>query len=432
VLRAKPLALMGAAMLLGSFAAPGASMASAAPKHVTITFMEAMSSGTLVKAMQALTQQFNRSHPGITVELIPEPSYSVLAEKEQAAIAAGNPPTIGQAYEDWAATYAASKAIVPLTGFVNGKNGVSAAYKADMWPEIWRDQFLPDGKMWMWPFNKSDFVMYYNATWLQQLKANPPKTWSQLGALAETVTNKSKGTWGLSMDPGGTSGPANGTYVYVALLRAFGGHLMQHGRIAWASPAGVKAMEFLKTLYDKGALQLGTNYPGQTALDAGHTLFDLSTIASYYYIATGKSGNFTVGTAPFPAGPAGEGNVLQGTNIVMFARSTAAQKEAAWTFMKWLTEPAQTAYWATHTGYLPVVRSALHLMKGYYATHPYQKIAAESLAYARPVPPVPGFEQATGILGEAIQEVLTQNVPPMTALKQAAQQGQQALASSGG
>ncbi|MGH3000451.1 MAG: extracellular solute-binding protein, partial [Gaiellaceae bacterium] len=114
---------------------------------VTISFMEAMSSGTQLPTLNDLTKNFESTHPGITVNLIAEPNYGVLQQKEEAAVAAGNPPTIGQAYENWAAAFADSKAIIPLTSYVsNKKTGVTPAAQKQFWTGVWKDLYLPDGK----------------------------------------------------------------------------------------------------------------------------------------------------------------------------------------------------------------------------------------------------------------------------------------------
>jgi ABC-type glycerol-3-phosphate transport system substrate-binding protein len=423
----KTTALVMASTLVGVLAAGCGSTTATAPTPkasgpVTITFMEAMSSGTLKPAVQALVSQFENSHKNITVDLEVEPSYSVLETKIEASVTAGQAPTIAQAYEDWAAGYANSGAIVPLDSYVNGSNGITAQQKSQIWSGVWKDQFLPDGKIWMWPFNKSDFVLYYNQTWLNQRGLPVPTTWSQFASDAQAVTSSSANTWGVSIDPGSSSGAANGTYFYVSLIRAYGGHLMKNGKPNFDSTAAQEALSYIVHMYQNGSMKFGSSYPGQTALGAKHGLFDLSTIASYYYDQEAIGGKFTMGVAAFPKGPAGEGNVMQGTNIVMFSSASTAQKNAAWTFMKWLSEPAQTAYWATHTGYLPVTKAALPLMTSYFNSHPYQKIAAESLAYARPTPPVAGMDQGIGALANAIQEATIGHRSVATALAAAQSQ----------
>ena len=393
-------------------------------KPVTITFAEAMASGTQKPALAKLVQEFEASHPGVTVKLLVQPNYGTLYTKTLAMVAAGNPPTIAQAYEGWAQRYADANAIVPLEPFIQGKNGLSKQELASLWPPLIKDMKLQDGKIWMLPFNKSDFVAFYNADWLDRAGLKPPKTWADFVKVAESVTSTSDNTWATSIDPGSKTGPANGTYVFVALLRAYGGHLIENGKVVWDSPAGVQALTLLSKLVDQGAVKIGTNYPGETALGAKRAVFDFSTIAGYPYIVKAVGGKFAMKVAAMPSGPAGPGNVLQGTNIVLFAKATPAQRDAAWAFMKFLIQPKQTAYWAEQTGYLPVTKDALPLMKDYLDKHPYQRIAANGLADALPTPSQPRSEEMFGYLASALQSVFVGHADPQKALTAAAQQAQ--------
>jgi multiple sugar transport system substrate-binding protein len=410
--------------LLFAFAAALTGAGWAQDKPVTITFAEAMASGTQKPALATLVKEFESAHPNVTVKLLVQPNYSTLYTKTLAMVAAGTPPTIAQAYEGWAQRYADSNAIIPLEPFIHGKNGLSEAELSSLWPPLIKDMQLQDGKTWMLPFNKSDFVAFYNADWLARVGMKPPKTWADFVKVAESVTSKSDNTWATSIDPGSKTGPANGTYVFVALLRAYGGHVFQNGKVVWDSPAGVQALTLLSKLVDQGAVKIGTNYPGQTALGAQRAAFDFSTIAGYPYIVNAVGGKFTMKVAAMPEGPAGPGNVLQGTNIVLFAKATQAQRDAAWSFMKFLIQPKQTAYWAEQTGYLPVTKDALPLMKDYLDKHPYQRIAANSLANALPTPSQPHSEEMFGYLSSALQSVFVGHADPQKALTSAAHQAQ--------
>jgi multiple sugar transport system substrate-binding protein len=381
---------------------------------VTISFMEAMSSGTQKPSLDLLTSRFERTHPGIKVNLIAEPNYGVLQQKEQAAIAAGAPPTIGQAYENWAAGYADAKAIVPLDSYVHGKNGITPAQQKQFWKGVWKDLYLPDGKIWMWPFNKSDYVMYYNADKLAAAGLQVPKTWVQFATVAKALTKN--GNWAWSTDTGTLAAPADGTIVLLAMIHAFGGQWIADGKPTLDTKAARKALGFLADLKKAGALQIGTNYPGETALGAQRSAFDLSTIAGYPYELAADGKKFTMKVAPLPTGRNGQGNAMAGTNIVIFSKSTAAQKAAAWQYMEFLSEPRQTAYWAEATGYLPVTRAALPIMKRYIATHPYQQVAAQSLDVARGNPPYAWWTVAEGQLATAMQAVLDNGGDPAHAL----------------
>ena len=120
--------------------------------------------------------------------------------------------------------------------------------------------------------------------------------------------------------------------------------------------------------------------------------------------------------AALPSGRNGQGNAMAGTNIVIFSKASNAERAAAWQYMKFLSEPRQTAYWAEETGYLPVTKKALPVMKRYIATHPYQQVAAQSLNVARGNPPYDWWTVAEGQLAVALQAVLDNGGDPAHAL----------------
>jgi ABC-type glycerol-3-phosphate transport system substrate-binding protein len=415
-----------AAFLVAGVAAYAAYGATASTHGtINISFMEAMASGTQKPALDLLTKRFEAQNPNIKVTLIAEPNYGVLLQKEQAAVAAGQPPTIGQAYENWAASFADAKAIVPIGGYVNGKNGVKSKDQKAIWKGVWKDLFLPDGKLWMWPFNKSDYVMYYNADKLAQAGQSVPKTWVQFATVAKALTKN--GNWAWSTDTGTPAAPADGTIVMLSLIKANGGTWIDgNGKPTLDTKAAVKALGYLADLKKSGAMQLGTNYPGETALGAGRSAFDLSTIAGYPYELAADGGKFSMKVAALPSGRNGQGNAMAGTNIVIFSKASNAQRAAAWKYMKFLSEPRQTAYWAEETGYLPVTREALPIMKKYIATHPYQQIAAQALQVARGNPPYAWWTEAEGALTTAMQQVLVGGGDPAHALAAAQQKAMDA------
>ena len=386
---------------------------------VTITFMEAMASGPQKTALAKMTKDFMKANPNITVKLEPQPDYGTLNTNITAQTAAGKPPTIAQVYGDWAATLAQSKVIVPLDAYVK-----KAPDYANIYDGVKKDLKLPDGKTWMWPFNKSVVVQYYNTSMVPKA----PKTWAQFAKMAKSVSHGK--VVALSMDPGSSSAPAGGTAVFEILAESFGDKVFaDDGTPQFDKPGVVKAMKYLVDLKKSGALALGKNYPGQTTLGSETGAFDISSVASYPYDKQAAGSKFKMGVAQLPAGPSGKtANQLAGTNIALFAKASDNEKAAAWKYMQFLTTAKEQAYWAEQTGYLPVNKKSLDNpgFKAYAAKTPFVTGATKQLDTASGLPPVTWVGKAGGYLAQAIQSAVDGKSSPADALKKAQQQAMQA------
>ncbi|GAB3923510.1 ABC transporter substrate-binding protein [Microlunatus endophyticus] len=379
---------------------------------VTISFMEAMSSGAQKTALAKMTKDFMAANPNVTVDLQEQPDYGTLQTKISAQTAAGKPPTIAQVYEDWAAEYAESQVIVQLDPYI-----AKAQQYEDFYDGIKADLQLPDGKTWMWPFNKSVVVMYYNADMVK----TAPKTWDEFAQVAKSVSNGK--VVALSIDPGSSSSPAGGTALFEIVAEAFGDPVFaKDGTPQFTKPGVVKALQYFVDLKKAGALALGKNYPGQTALGSQTGAFDISSVASYPYDLASAGKKFTMGVAQLPTGPGGKAaNQLAGTNIALFAAADDNQRAAAWKYMQFLTQPDQQAYWAAQTGYLPVCQQATQQadFKAYAKKTPFVTGATEQLNSATALPPVKWVNSCSGYLSVAIQQAVTQGKDPNAALQAA-------------
>ena len=93
--------------------------------------------------------------------------------------------------------------------------------------------------------------------------------------------------------------------------------------------------------------------------------------------------------------------VLSGTNIIMFKKSKGLMQDA-WAFVKWMTEPQNTARWSVETNYLPVRRSALELpvMTEKFKKYPGLKQAYLQLEWAYPEPRETAWLKGRAVLEE--------------------------------
>lgn len=413
-----------AATLVAAVALPAATYASG---PVQISFWNAMSAAGQLKAMNALIGEFNRTHPGVHVTNVTIPDYPTLLQKTIAAIAAGDPPTVAQAYEQWAAQYVQDHAITPLDSFIRGRHGLSASSIRDFFPALWKDGQLPDHKQWMMPFNKADIVLYYNKALFKAAHiARPPATWTQFAADARKLTHGQQ--WAATIVPSSTN--SGGEAAWEAMLHEWGGRLTNAARtrVAFDSTAGTAPLALLRSLVKDKLIHLSTGYGDQSDFESGHAAMDVSTIAGYSYIAQGIGHKFPWGVAFLPAGPKGRATTVVGTNLVIFKlHHSTAQRNAAWTFIKWLTSTHSTEYWSVHTGYVPVRISSAHRLAGYYHTHPNHEVAVLQLHYAHFDPPLPSWTHVQTIIARAIDAALLGQTSPAAALKQAAQASQAVL-----
>lgn len=379
----------------------------------TISFMQIMGTGTQKSTLVKLTDDFEKANPDVTVNLEYEPDYGTLLAKETAAVAAHNAPTIGQAYESWAATFANAKAILPVSTYAGSD---TPAGLSDFYTGVQNDLKLPDGKLWMWPFNKSVQVLFYNQDMLKAKGLTAPTTWTQFATEAKAVSGN--GVTAISVDPGSTaSGVGGGTVLFQALAAANGTpDFAKDGTPQLNSAAAVQSLAYLSDLKKSGALAVGTNYPGETALGAKKGAFDMSSAAGYYYENQAVGGKFTLGTEVLPTGSSGPSNIMTGTNLVMFASASAAQQKAGWAYMQFLASASSQAQWSSSTGYLPVTSKALPLMSSFLAKNPYMNTAVAALEYAVAEPPYSWVAKAEDEEIVAVQDVLEKGADPKTAL----------------
>lgn len=414
------------ASMVGTLALSAAPMAAQAASPVHITFWNAMSSGTLGPAMTTLVNEFNRTHPGISVSQVALPNYTSLQDKTLAAVAAGDPPTVAQSYEQWAAQYASDGAIAKLDPLIHGSNGLSNASIKDFFPSLWKDGQIK-GTQWMLPFNKSDIVLYYNKAMFKAAHiSGPPKTWAQLAQDAKKLTHGKQ--WGITFVPGNNA--SGGEEVWETMLAEWGGHLTNSAqtKLTFDTAAGIDPINLFRSMIKSGSMHLSTGYGDQSDFGAAHCAMDVGTIAGYYYMAQAVGNKFPWGVAPLPAGPKGAATEVLGTNLVLFKlHQTSAQQAAGWAFMKWLTETPQVKFWAVKTGYMPTRLSAAHQLSGYYKSHPDQEVAMLQLHNAIFDPSNANWTHVADVIGQNFDAALIGQETPAAALHTAQTQGQSIL-----
>jgi sn-glycerol 3-phosphate transport system substrate-binding protein len=111
-----------------------------------------------------------------------------------------------------------------------------------------------------------------------------------------------------------------------------------------------------------------------------------------------------------------------------------AERDAAWTFIKWLMEPEQQAEWFAGSGYLPVRNSAYDLpaAKDIIARYPQFQIPADLFAKTATTtaalgPLVGPFQQVRDAFKNAIESMVSGSASPDEAMAAAVKESNAAI-----
>jgi ABC-type glycerol-3-phosphate transport system substrate-binding protein len=373
---------------------------------------------------------FNREHPDIRIRAISMGNYQALSQKLMASIQAGNQPDLSQVFESWTANLVRGNALVPLDQFIESDPEFLATID-DIFPVFILSNTL-DGQIWSFPFNKSVRVMYYNkdAFFREGLcHDSPPRTWEEYIDLCRLFTQDRTGSgrndmWGTTFH--------TDMWRFENLLLQAGGDLMNddYTEPMFNSPEGVEALNFFDQLLnvDKSAY-LSTGHEGQNHFLAETVAFVEGSSVSYVFMKDAAI-TFNLGIAAIPTFRTSR-NIISGTNIAMFEKGDPEKTKAAWKFIKWFSEPKQTAKFSSLTYYMPVRRSAFDepVIQQLLTEHPGMAEVYKQLDTAEFEPQIPEwFEFRANFEEIVLERVLNRTISAEEALDQAARRLESALA----
>ncbi len=401
----------------------------AKPEVTEVTFWHAMG-GPLGKVLDKLIAEFNQATADIHINAVGMGRYYALNQKMMAAIAAGQPPTMAQAFEAWTIQFQESEALVPMSHFIEGSNGLDQASFDDLLP-VFVEGNTWQGQMWSFPFNKSVRALYYNKDMFREVGLNPekpPSNWEEYYSFAEKLSRDIDGDG--DTDVFGTASQIS-AWMFENLLLQNEGRLLNEEKtdVMYNSQEGIEALEFLVKLLGRdskvGHITNGFEYQNEFLAD-NVGMIEGSTVTSAYI--AGKH-EFELGIAPIPSHKK-KACIVSGTNIIIFSKAEKSQQNAAWRFIKWFTSPEITARWAAGTGYVPVRQSAFETetIRQYFEKNPGLKEVFDQLNYAYYEPVSSAWYAGRKYLEEnAIQAALKGIENPKKALDKAAQDTKEEL-----
>ena len=370
-------------------------------------------------------------------------SYDDSLNKLRAGLQSSDIPAVIQLFDIATRLMVDLKVATPVQDFMDAEGFDTSDFEPNVLA-----YYTVDGKQYSMPFNTSTPLLYYNKDMFEAAGLDPevaPRTFDDVAAYAEQLTQR---------DDSGNVTVSGGAFAiygwFVEQFLAVSGAQYTdngNGRDAAAteaifnSPEGVRILEWWKSMYDTGSFG---NY-GRTTVDtrnaflAGQTAMFIDSTAVLRGMIDGSAGKFELGVGwlPRPDESAFEnaGTIIGGASLWILNGRPMEEQECAWQFIRFLTEPAQQAFWHTESGYFPIRKAGYDepLAVEWRTKYPQFSVAVDQLHTAPDNRVTQGaligvFPTARQTVETAIEEVLAGQATPQQALDNAAAAVTQAIA----
>jgi ABC-type glycerol-3-phosphate transport system substrate-binding protein len=324
-----------------------------------------------------------------------------------AALRSGTAPVLFQAEISFFPRLVAEGRALALDPYLN----LDRALVEDLFEPAWNYGLL-EGKRYGLPLNTSTPVLFYNLDAFRAKGLKAPRNWREFEEAAKALSSRQAKGFIFVTDPQ--------AWLFEAMVTSRGGNLVKDGKPNFTSKEALEALEMLDRLNRAGALSARSIAEATFAqLDFVRTkgMMVMASIANWP-AAENFSFAFTLGVAPVPREPGGK-VPMGGAQLVVLKGASEAQVRGALEFWKYLMEPRNVARWVEASYYVPVRKSAIPLLEGFYRENPFRKVAFEQIAHAQERPKEPQFTAWASLLAEALERSLKGGVSPRKALEEA-------------
>ena len=409
-----------------------AGLAAAGPAcAIDITMYYPVSAGgPIAEAYESLAAAFSKANGSINIKPVFAGNQVDALVKAQTAARGGNPPAMAIVDSTNVFTLIEDDMIAPISDFV--KTDEDKKLIADIYPAFLANSVVGD-KVWSLPFQRSTVIMYYNKDAFREAGLDPekaPSTWAEFSAAAAKLIKKDAQGATLRYGVEIPSSQPDLYWPYQAMVTQAGGTMMSPDgkKTFFDSPEHKKALDMWLSLIKSGAMPSGIIAWATVPTDflAGKTGMMWHTTGNLVRVT--REAKFPVGVAMLP-GDVRRGTPVGGGNIFIFKGASAAEKEAAWTFAKWLVSPERSAEFSARTGYVAVRKAAYDVpeMQKYAAGLPSALVARDQLQYAVKALSVFDNARVHKALMDSLQAAINGQTTPDAALKKAQQDATQIL-----
>ena len=360
--------------------------------------------------LPTLAKQFESANPGAKVNVTAIP-WDAAHDKFTTAITAGKTPDAAMVGTTWMGEFAGLGALDPTP------------------PSFDKSQFFPgaqkttevDGTSYGIPWYVETRLVYYRTDLAKKAGYTaPPKDWEGLKAMAKAMQDKAGAKWGIGLQAGAT-----GSWQSIMPFAwSNGASLSKDGKsYSFDTPELQEAVKYYQSFFTDGISDKAAPATPTTEPDFVSGKVPMFISGPWEMSAVEKVGGkgfkdkYSVAVMPTKKTSS---SVVGGSDFAVFKDSK--QRDTAWKFVKFLSDPKTQAQWYQQSTDLPSVTTAWKDPSISADT----KLAkfGEQLKTAQAPPSFPTWEQVVAQFDSEMEKVTKQGSDPAAALKSVQAQAQ--------
>ncbi|MFD4834726.1 sugar ABC transporter substrate-binding protein [Streptomyces uncialis] len=350
-----------------------------------------------------LAADFEAANPGVRIEVTAMP-WPAAHDKLAGAIAAGTTPDISLVGTSWMAEFAGTGALEPVPSLIDKEKFFPAAM----------EPVTVNGKAYGVPWYVDTRSLFYRSDLLKRAGiSKAPETWDELKAAAKAYRDKAGTKHGIFLPPG----KQGSSQVLLPLVWQQGGEVISADGKSFTldTPEMAAALTYYKSFFDEGlapkSFQQGDMERWFTKGEIGMVFTGSWMVGQFGTIGgAGFDEKFAVAKVP---GQTARTSFAGGADLVVFKGSK--NRDTAWKFIDWLTEPGVQTKWYGIQKALPSVRAAWQdpALKGDAKMSGF----GDQLADAKAEPVVTTWEQVKQMIEDEIEKIVIGGEKPEDAAR---------------
>ncbi len=346
--------------------------------------------------LSVLADAFMEENPDVTVTVTPT-AWDVAHDKLVTSVAGDQAPDISQMGTTWMGEFAALGALDPVPENIDPSAFFEGAYQTN----------VVDDTAYGVPWYVETRLLYYRTDIAEAAGiTEPPADWDALKEMARAMKEEGGAQNGIALGTG-----AGSWQQYLPLVWSNGGEVLtEDGEFALDSPEAVEALEYYASFFDEG---LTSPQPEGFDITQG---FIQGTYPMFFSgpwhmgLIADQGGAEMEGKwaiAPMPAKESAT-SFVGGSNLVVFAGTD--NRDAAWQFVSYLTQPEVQSEWYAAVAALPSVQAAWE--EGELASDEQLATFGQQLEDAQAPPPIPTWEEVASAIDDQIERATIGDASP--------------------